>query len=114
MPRTPPRPPLVWGRFTRIAAGVGHGWFGGENPLRDERLLKPHRSRVFRNGRSVNLAMVQSGQALAYRKYLAACDGAPFLNAEAHAKQSRLGVWAVSGGSNAHRIGTMVPEEPYP
>jgi len=58
--------------------------------------------------------MVQSGQALAYRKYLAACDSAPFLNAEAHAKQSRLGVWAVSGGSNAHRIGTMVPEEPYP
>jgi endonuclease YncB( thermonuclease family) len=57
--------------------------------------------------------MVQSGQALAYRKYLALCDGGPFLNAEAQAKQSRLGVWAVSGGSNAHGIGTMGPEEPY-
>jgi micrococcal nuclease len=53
---------------------------------------------VFRNGRAVNLAMVQSGQAFAYRKYLAACDGGAYLAAEAQAKQSRRGVWAVSGG----------------
>ena len=53
---------------------------------------------IFRNGRSVNLAMVQSGQAFAYRKYLAACDGGAYLAAEAQAKQSRHGVWAVTGG----------------
>jgi len=53
---------------------------------------------VFRNGRAVNLAMVQSGQAFAYRKYLAACNGGAYLAAEAQAKQSRRGVWAVSGG----------------
>ena len=34
---------------------------------------------VFRNGRAVNLAMVQSGQAFAYRKYLAACNGGAYL-----------------------------------
>ena len=53
---------------------------------------------IFRNGRSVNLAMVENGQAFAYRKYLAACDGGAYLAAEAQAKQSRRGVWAVSGG----------------
>jgi micrococcal nuclease len=53
---------------------------------------------VFRNGRSVNLAMVQSGQAFAYRKYLAGCDGGAYLAAEAQARQSRHGVWGVSGG----------------
>ena len=53
---------------------------------------------VFRNGRSVNLAMVQSGQAFAYRKYLAACDGGACLAAEAQAKQAGRGVWAVTGG----------------
>ena len=53
---------------------------------------------IFRNGRSVNLAMVENGQAFAYRKYLAACDGGAYLAAEAQAKQSRRGVWAVTGG----------------
>jgi len=53
---------------------------------------------VFRNGRAVNLAMVQGGQAFAYRKYLAACDGGAYLAAEAQAQQSRRGVWAVTGG----------------
>jgi len=53
---------------------------------------------VFRNGRAVNLAMVQGGQAFAYRKDLAACDGRAHLAAEAQAQQSRRGVWAVTGG----------------
>jgi len=53
---------------------------------------------VFRHGRSVNLAMVQSGQAFAYRHYLAACDGGAYLAAEAQAEQSRLGIWALKGG----------------
>jgi len=34
---------------------------------------------MFRNGQNVNLAMVSSGQAFAYRKYLAACDGSAYL-----------------------------------
>ena len=53
---------------------------------------------IFRNGRSVNLAMVENGQAFAYRKYLAACDGGTYLAAEAKAKQAGRGVWAVTGG----------------
>ena len=53
---------------------------------------------VFRNGQNVNLAMVSSGQAFAYRKYLAACDGSAYLAAEAVAQQQRVGVWAVPGG----------------
>lgn len=53
---------------------------------------------IFRNGRSVNLAMVKNGQAYAYRKYLAACDGGAYLAAEAQAKQAGRGVWAVTGG----------------
>ena len=53
---------------------------------------------VFRNGQNVNLAMVSSGQAFAYRKYLAACDGSAYLAAEVAAQQQRVGVWAVPGG----------------
>ena len=34
---------------------------------------------MFRNGQYVNLAMVSSGQAFAYRKYLAACDVSAYL-----------------------------------
>ena len=53
---------------------------------------------VFRNGQNVNLAMVSSGQAFAYRKYLGACDGSAYLGAEAAAQRQRIGVWAVPGG----------------
>jgi hypothetical protein len=53
---------------------------------------------VFRNGLNVNLAMVSSGQAFAYRKYLAACDGSTYLGGEAAAQRQRVGVWAVPGG----------------
>ncbi len=53
---------------------------------------------VFRNGRAVNLAMVQRGQAFAYRKYLAACNGGAYLGAEAAAQRQRVCVWAVPGG----------------
>jgi endonuclease YncB( thermonuclease family) len=42
--------------------------------------------------------MVSSGQAFAYRKYLAACDGSAYLAAEAAAQRQRVGVWAVPGG----------------
>ena len=41
---------------------------------------------------------MSSGQAFAYRKYLAACDGSAYLAAEAAAQRQRIGVWAVPGG----------------
>jgi len=46
----------------------------------------------------VTKAMVSSGAAFAYRKYLAACDGPAYLGAEAAAQRQRVGVWAVPGG----------------
>lgn len=51
-----------------------------------------------RNGQSLNLAMVSSGQAFAYRKYLSTCNQSAYLGAEAAAQRQRLGVWAVPGG----------------
>ena len=53
---------------------------------------------VYQNGRSVNLTMVSSGEAFAYRQYLSGCDQAAYLGAEAAAQRQRLGVWAVPGG----------------
>jgi hypothetical protein len=53
---------------------------------------------AFRNGQNVNLAMVSSGQAFPYRKYLSVCDGSAYLAAEAAAQRQRVGVWAVHGG----------------
>lgn len=53
---------------------------------------------VFRGGQSVNLAMVSSGQAFAYRQYLSRCNQADYLGAEAAAQRQRIGVWAVPGG----------------
>jgi len=46
----------------------------------------------------INLAMVQSGQAFAYRQYLGRCDRGAYLAAERQAQAQRLGVWAVPGG----------------
>lgn len=53
---------------------------------------------VFRDGGSLNLAMVRDGQAFAYRQYLSGCDRSAYLGAEAAASRQRVGVWAVSGG----------------
>jgi len=47
---------------------------------------------------TVNLAMVQSGQAFVYRQYLGRCDRGAYLAAERQAQAQRLGVWAVPGG----------------
>ena len=47
---------------------------------------------------TVNLAMVQSGQAFVYRQYLGRCDRGAYLTAERLAQARRLGVWAVPGG----------------
>jgi endonuclease YncB( thermonuclease family) len=47
---------------------------------------------------TVNLAIVQSGQAFVYRQYLGRCDRGAYLAAERQAQAKRLGVWAVPGG----------------
>jgi len=52
---------------------------------------------VFSRG-SINLAMVQLGQAFVYRPYLGRCDRGAYLAAERQAQAQRLGVWAVPGG----------------
>ena len=49
-------------------------------------------ARVFQGNRDINLAMVQSGAAWAYRKYLT--DPA-LLEAEARARNARTGLWAL-------------------
>lgn len=53
---------------------------------------------VIANGRSVNLEMVRSGQAYAFRKYLSGCDQNAYLQAEAEAERRRLGVWRYQQG----------------
>ena len=53
---------------------------------------------VFRNGRSVNLAMVSTGEAFVYWQYIAGCDRNTYARLEQQAKSQRLGVWAVPGG----------------
>jgi len=53
---------------------------------------------VIGNKGTVNLAMVQSGQAFVYRQYLGRCDRGAYLAAERQAQAQRLGVWAVPGG----------------
>jgi endonuclease YncB( thermonuclease family) len=48
---------------------------------------------VFAAGRNLNLELVRTGNAFVYRLYLAQCDQAAYLGAEATAKRSNLGVW---------------------
>ena len=48
--------------------------------------------------RNINLAMVEDGQAFAYRKYLQECDANRYLDAESRASRRRTGVWQVEGG----------------
>ncbi len=68
-------------------------------------MLKPQT--IDRYGRTVaevigeinlNLAMVEDGQAFAYRKYLAQCNAKEYLDAEFRASRSHYGVWRVPGG----------------
>ena len=49
---------------------------------------------VFKGTLNVNLAMVQEGRAVAYRKYLSQCDAARYLAAEDSARQRRLAFWS--------------------
>lgn len=50
---------------------------------------------VFKGSSSVNLQMVQAGQAVVYRQYLDGCSATKeqYLQAEAAAKAQRLGYW---------------------
>ncbi len=47
---------------------------------------------------NINLAMVEDGQAFAYRAYLGGCDAKEYLDAEFRASRRRYGVWQVEGG----------------
>jgi len=53
---------------------------------------------IFRNGQSVNQAMVSTGQAFVYWQYISGCDRNTYARLEQQAKSQRLGVWAVPGG----------------
>ena len=47
---------------------------------------------------NINLAMVEDGQAFAYRQYLGGCDAKEVLDAEYRASRRRYGVWQVPEG----------------
>ena len=47
---------------------------------------------------NINLALVEDGQAFAYRQYLSGCDAKAYLEAEERASRARIGVWQVPGG----------------
>ena len=47
---------------------------------------------------NINLALVEDGQAFAYRQYLSGCDAREYLEAEFRASRRRHGVWQVPGG----------------
>lgn len=51
---------------------------------------------VFSQNTNINLSMVQSGHAVAYRQYLSKCNGSEYLNAEAIAQQTRSAFWSAS------------------
>ena len=53
---------------------------------------------IFRYGRSVNQAMVSTGEAFVYWQYISGCDRNTYARLEQQAKSQRLGVWAVPGG----------------
>jgi micrococcal nuclease len=48
---------------------------------------------VHRSGADINLEMVQSGHAWAYRRYLSAPYASRYLDAEREARRRRLGLW---------------------
>jgi len=47
---------------------------------------------------NINLALVEDGQAFAYRQYLSGCNAKDYLDAELRAGRRRFGVWQVRGG----------------
>ena len=49
---------------------------------------------VFSQGNNINLSLVRSGHAVAYRQYLSQCDRAAYLEAEQSAQQSQSAFWS--------------------
>jgi endonuclease YncB( thermonuclease family) len=49
-------------------------------------------------GENINLAMVEEGQAFAYRQYLNSCQAKEYLEAESRANRRRHGIWQLDGG----------------
>ncbi|MCP9928815.1 thermonuclease family protein [Cyanobium sp. CH-040] len=47
---------------------------------------------------NIGLALVEDGQAFAYRQYLSGCNAREYLDAEVRASRRRAGVWQVNGG----------------
>ena len=47
---------------------------------------------------NLGLALVEDGQAFAYRRYLGSCNARAYLDAEARASRQRFGVWQQPGG----------------
>ena len=50
------------------------------------------------SGVNINLALVEDGQAFAYRQYLGGCNAREYMDAEYRASRQRFGVWQVPGG----------------
>ena len=50
------------------------------------------------SGVNINLALVEDGQAFAYRQYLGGCDAKAYLEAVERASRAGRGVWQVPGG----------------
>lgn len=48
---------------------------------------------IYLGSQSINLQLITEGQAVVYRQYLSGCTANQFLQAEAQAKQKRLGFW---------------------
>jgi endonuclease YncB( thermonuclease family) len=55
-------------------------------------------AQLSRGGRNVNQALVASGAAFVYWRYIAGCDRQTYGRLETEARLQRLGVWSVSGG----------------
>jgi endonuclease YncB( thermonuclease family) len=53
---------------------------------------------VFRGGDKVNVRLVRSGQAFAFGRYLAQCDGQQYGEAERFACSQSRGVWTSPAG----------------
>jgi endonuclease YncB( thermonuclease family) len=69
---------------------------------------------------NINLAMVEDGQAFAYRQYLGGCDAKEYLDAEYRASRRRYGVWQLPGGITRPwdfrrgRSSTVIPDGTTP
>ena len=71
---------------------------------------------LFRGGRNLNQALVASGAAFVYWKYISGCDRNTYSRLETEARLRRLGVWSSPGGMtrpwevrNARRSGSSQP-----